>query len=140
MGGMEADGSAETGSPNMRATSTDAGWVFTWLGRGLAALLFAFWGIFFVEHLGEWFLAPESGWPPPAVWLAQALHLAMLVGLALMVFREGPGAVATIAATAAFFLAIGYRGSLALPLVNLAPVACFSLARWLGRVAGEAQA
>lgn len=124
----------------MRATSTDAGWVFTWLGKGLAALLFAFWGIFFIDHLGEWFLAPGGDWPPPAVWLAQALHLAMLVGLALMTLREGPGVVATIAATAAFFLAIGYRGSLALPLVNFAPIACFALGRWMGRGARAGQA
>ena len=124
----------------MRATSGGEAWGFVWLGRGLAALLFAFWGIFFVEHLGEWFLAPEAGWPPPAVWVAQALHLAMLIGLASMIFWEGPGMVATVAATAAFFLAIGYRGSLALPLVNLAPIACFALARRMGRREGAGQA
>ena len=124
----------------MRATTGDDAWGFDWLGRGLAALLFAFWGIFFVEHLGEWSRAPESGWPPPAVWVAQALHLAMLLGLASMIFWEGPGTVATVAATAAFFLAIGYRGSLALPLVNLAPIVCFALARRLGRREGGCQA
>lgn len=125
----------------MRAKSGDEAWGFVWLGKGLAALLFAFWGVFFVEHLGEWFIAPEAGWPPPSVWLAQALHLAMLLGLATMIFREGPGAIATVAATAAFFLAIGYRGSLALPLINLAPIACFALARVLGgRREGAGQA
>jgi hypothetical protein len=124
----------------MRATTTDAGWALTWLGKGLAVLLFVFWGIFFVEHLREWFLAPAEGWPPPAVWLAQALHLGMLVGLATMTFREGLGAVATIAATTAFFVAIGYRGSPALPIVNMAPVACFAIARWMGRRGAVGQA
>ncbi|WP_337174743.1 hypothetical protein [Paludisphaera sp.] len=124
----------------MRATTGDEAWGFVWLGKGLAALLFAFWGVFFVEHLGEWFIAPEAGWPPPATWFAQALHLAMLLGLATMIFREGPGAIATVATTAAFFLAIGYRGSLALPLINLAPIACFAIARALGWREGAGQA
>ncbi len=81
-----------------------------------------------------------SGLQMTLVISAMTLVLAMLLGLATMIFREGPGAIATVATTAAFFLAIGYRGSLALPLINLAPIACFALARGLGRGEGAGQA
>ena len=74
--------------------------VSRWLGRGLALLLFLFWGAFFVEHLAEWFSHPQAAPPPPRAWVAQGLHLVMLIGLALMLQRDRLGAVVTALGTA----------------------------------------
>ena len=65
--------------------------VSRWLGRGLALLLFLFWGAFFVEHLAEWFSHPQAAPPPLRAWVAQGLHLVMLIGLALMLRGTGSG-------------------------------------------------
>jgi hypothetical protein len=99
-----------------------------WLGRLTALLLLAFWGFAFVEHLFEWFLQPESKLPPLFVWLAQLCHLAIVVGLAMMIRWDKPGAVVTVTATLAFFLSIGVVA--AFPLLNLVPIACFGVS-WL---------
>jgi hypothetical protein len=92
-------------------------------------LLFLFWGAFFVEHLGEWFLAGGASGPPPWVWMAQAAHFGMLLALVATVAWTWPGALATVATTALFFAIIGYRGFPFLALINLAPILCFALAR-----------
>jgi hypothetical protein len=103
-----------------------------WGGRLTAALLVLFWGAFFVEHLTEWFMHGGGQYPPPRVWAGQALHLVMLVGLAMMVKWDRIGALVTVVGSAAFFLWIGYRRPLALPLMNLVPIACFTV-YWLAR-------
>ncbi len=103
-----------------------------WGGRLTALLLFLFWGAFFIEHLSEWFLRGGGQCPPPRVWVGQALHLWVLAGLALMLKWDRLGAAVTVVSTAAFFLWIGYRGPLTLPLVNLIPVAFFTV-YWLAR-------
>ena len=116
--------------------------VSRWLGRGLALLLFLFWGAFFVEHLAEWFSHPQAAPPPLRAWVAQGLHLVMLIGLALMLRRDRLGAVVTALGTAAFFAAIGYHGFPYIALINLLPIACFvvawSLHRPMARPAGPA--
>ena len=93
-----------------------------WLARISALLLFLFWGAFFLEHLQEWFLRQDGRFPPPVVWLGQLLHLAMLVGLGLIVFRPAWGATVTVLATVLFFSSIGYRGFPYIALLNLPPV------------------
>ena len=103
-----------------------------WGGRATALLLVLFWGAFFLEHLQEWFLRKDGQYPPPRVWVGQALHLAVIAGLASMLRWERVGALITMAATASFFAWIGYRGTLVLPLINLVPVVFFSL-YWLAR-------
>jgi hypothetical protein len=103
-----------------------------WGGRATALLLVLFWGAFFIEHLQEWFLRGGGQYPPPRVWVGQILHLAVLAGLASMLRWERLGALITVAATASFFAWIGYRGTLVLPLINLVPIAFFSL-YWLAR-------
>jgi hypothetical protein len=103
-----------------------------WAGRVAALLLFLFWGAFFIEHLSEWFLRGGGQYPPPRVWAGQALHFCVLAGLALMLKWDRLGAAVTVVSTAAFFLWIGYRGPLTLPLVNLVPVALFAV-YWLAR-------
>ena len=75
-----------------------------WTGRLLAALLFLFWGSFFVEHLVEWFVRPWPQTPPPIVWFAQGLHLLMLAGLVLLWRWELVGGVLVVAASFAFFV------------------------------------
>jgi hypothetical protein len=103
-----------------------------WGGRVTAALLVLFWGAFFVEHLSEWFLRGDGRYPPVWVWAQQAFHLGMLVGLALMVRWDRRGALVTVISTIAFFSMIGYRGPVTLPLLNLLPIACFTV-YWLAR-------
>jgi hypothetical protein len=93
-----------------------------WMARICAVAMFLFWGAFFVEHLQEWFFRPDGRLPPPSVWRGQALHLAMLLGLATIIFRPGWGAIITTAATVAFFASIGMRGFPYLALLNLPPV------------------
>lgn len=92
-----------------------------WLARILAIGLFVFWGAFFVAHLREWFFHESGALPPVKVWIAQFLHLLMLIGLAILVWRPAVGSWATLATTAAFFAWIGYSGELYLPLLNAIP-------------------
>jgi hypothetical protein len=108
-------------------------WLVGWLGKVLAAGLCLFWGTFFVEHLTEWFAHPIGAPPPPFVWAAMVFHFVIVLGLGLIVWKERPGALATIAGTLAFFLTIGGKGAWWLVPVTLLPVACVALARWLGR-------
>jgi hypothetical protein len=75
-----------------------------WPGRILAAVLFLFWGTFFVEHTIEWFVRPYPQTPPAFVWLGQGLHLLMLVGLVALWRWELAGSLMVIAAAFAFFV------------------------------------
>ncbi len=75
--------------------------------RLFAAAGFLFWGMFFVEHLVEWFMRADGQSPPAYVWVAQLLHFCMLGALGWGVFRPLQGAIALIIATAAFFSWIG---------------------------------
>jgi hypothetical protein len=45
------------------------------LTRLCAAVLFLFWGGFFLEHLQEWFLRADGLLPPASVWIGQACTL-----------------------------------------------------------------
>jgi hypothetical protein len=100
-----------------------------YLGRALALLLVLFWGAFFLEHLTEWFLRPRGALPPAWVWISQLLHLAMLVGLAQMLWWDRLGSIVTALATTAFFAIIGIHGFPFIALINLLPIACFA-ASW----------
>lgn len=113
--------------------------VMLWLGRATALGLFCFWGLFFVEHLNEWFIAPKGAWPPPFVWSFMALHLTMMIGLVTMIGWERVGALLTIAATAAFFGLLGLMGPGRywwLAFVNAPPIVMILLARWMRTGAG----
>lgn len=99
---------------------------FRWAGRGLALLLFLFWGAFFVEHLAVWFRDPRE-FPPASVWIAQGLHLAMLIGLALMLRWEHLGAIVTVLGTTLFFAVIGSHRFPWIALINMLPIACFAV-------------
>ena len=78
-----------------------------WGGRLTALLLVLFWGAFFVEHLSEWFLRGDGQYPPPRVWVGQALHFLMLAGFGLMLKWRQAGHAVMLAATVAFFASIG---------------------------------
>jgi hypothetical protein len=93
-----------------------------WLAQICALLLFLFWGAFFLDHLQEWFLRQDGQLPPSSVWLGQLLHLAMLLGLGLTIFRPAWGAMVSVVATVLFFSAIGYKGFPYIALLNLPPV------------------
>lgn len=91
------------------------------LARLLAILLCLLWGAFFVEHLQEWFL-DEGELPPAKVWVGQALHLVMILGLGMIVFWRVLGAVVTVVATASFFSWIGVNRFPYVALLNLLPI------------------
>lgn len=118
------------GSRSLKSNGPTVARVGKWLGRLTALLLLLIWGAFFVEHLFEWFLDPSGELPPGSVWLSQFFHLAIVVGLALMIRWDKLGAVVTVMATTAFFVSIGNRGILPFALINLVPIACFG-ACWL---------
>jgi hypothetical protein len=82
-----------------------------WVARGLAVCLFLFWGAFFVAHLQEWFIAPFPDHPPLKVCLIVALHALLLVGLALTLRWELAGSLIVLAASGAFFFAVGGRSA-----------------------------
>lgn len=101
-----------------------------WGGRLTALLLLLFWGMFFVEHLSEWFLRGDGRYPPAWVWVQQVFHFVMLAGLAMMLRWDKLGAIVMIMGKVAFFGGIGFRGFPWIALVNLVPIGCFSIA-WL---------
>jgi len=101
-----------------------------WGGRATALLLLLFWGVFFVEHLMEWFLRAGGRYPPPWVWGQQFFHFVMLVGLGMMVRWERLGAVVMLVATVAFFAGIHPNTFPWIALINLLPIGCFGL-YWL---------
>lgn len=77
--------------------------IFCWMGRVLALGLFLFWGAFFVAHLQQWFMNPGYGLPPVWVWLGQAAHLTILVGLAALWWWPVAGSILAIIGSLCFF-------------------------------------
>jgi dolichyl-phosphate-mannose--protein O-mannosyl transferase len=103
-----------------------------WGGRLVALLLLLFWGAFFVEHVSEWFLRPDGRYPPTRVWVSMAMHFGILAGCALMLKWDRLGTVIMLAASVAFFSLIGMRSFPYISLINLLPVAFFTL-YWMAR-------
>lgn len=103
-----------------------------WGGRLTALLLLLLWGAFFVEHVSEWFMRPDGRYPPPWVWVGQVLHFLILVGFGLMLKWDRLGTVVMLIATIAFFSSIGMNRFPYFGLINLAPVAFFTV-YWLAR-------
>jgi hypothetical protein len=98
-----------------------------WSGRGCAALLAIFWGLFFVEHVGAWYLDPK-GWPPAWVTAAMAAHALVILGLAAMLRWSRLGIALTIVSTIGF-IALTLVGAKPawIMLVNLVPVALVAM-------------
>ncbi len=99
-----------------------SGLITLWLGRLAAVALFLFWGAFLVAHLGEWFANEQGELPPAWVWVGTALHVAMLVGLAMLVHWSRLGALVTVVATATFFWWIEMKSFPYIALLNAVPV------------------
>lgn len=78
-----------------------------WLARIATALVFLFWGAFFVEHLMEWFVKPFPNVPPLKVFLAQFLHFLMLAGLLVTLRWPQVGSPVAILAAAIFLARTG---------------------------------
>jgi hypothetical protein len=74
-----------------------------WIARLLAFALFVFWGLFFLEHIWEWFIRPYPQIPPPKVWVGQTLHFLILAGLVIGFRWELTGGLLTIIASVLFF-------------------------------------
>jgi hypothetical protein len=106
-----------------------------WAGRVAALLLLLFWGAFFVEHTAEWFLRSDGRYPPTWVFVQHGFHFCMILSLAAMWRWEKPGAIALVASTAAFFGLIGLHRFPFIALLNLIPIAAFSLSWFAARPA-----
>jgi hypothetical protein len=103
-----------------------------WVGRVTAVLLFLLWGAFFAEHLSEWFRGTGGQYPPPRIWIGQAFHFVILVGLALMVKWDRLGTIVMLAGTAGFAASVWDLDVLKIMSVNLVPVILFTV-YWLAR-------
>jgi hypothetical protein len=82
-------------------------WIVTllrWLARALVVGVFLFWGSFFVAHTQEWFIVPLPQVPPLKVWVAQTLHLLLLVGLLGSLRWPRAGGLVVVVAAFTFFL------------------------------------
>ncbi len=122
----------------MRISST---WIalLYWSARVLAVVVFLFWGAFFLEHL-SWFLRPVAEWPSARVWLLQLAHLAMLIGLLMVLRWEIAGSVLTIGAALVFFVSVaGSRFPLFFAVTSL-PAVLALCARFLAPAARAAVA
>lgn len=104
-------------------------WGLLWSGRAAATLLAIFWGVFFLEHVSEWYVNRGGpAYPPPWVTVAMVAHFGMIVGLLALVRWRLVGAVVTVAATAAFLYPTLVHAKPAwLVLVNLIPVGLIAL-------------
>jgi len=117
----------------MRTSNSSAALrALTWVARGLAVLVFLFWGAFFVEHLNEWFIAPRPRTPPASVWIGQFLHLLVLAGLLVALRWPRLGAALVVGAALAFFPRAGdnyllFAGLTSLPALLL--LGCWYLRR-----------
>jgi hypothetical protein len=97
--------------------------VIRWLARGLCVALFLFWGAFFVEHLAYFVSGPP--WPPLSVWLVQALHLLLLVGLLAALKWERLGAALIVVSAVIFFTLTARENALLFIAITAAPALLF---------------
>ncbi|MGO9240574.1 MAG: hypothetical protein ACLQBJ_07155 [Bryobacteraceae bacterium] len=114
-----------------------------WTGRALSLALLILWGMFFVEHMKEWFLRPDGRYPPAWVFRQQAFHFLIIVGLGIMLRWDRVGTLVMALATIGFFALIpgwqwGGRGWF-MPFINLVPVVFFAV-YWLTRRGAAAPA
>ena len=114
------------------------GTVGLWAGRAAAALLFLFWGAFFVEHTAEWFLRGDGQFPPAKVAVQHGFHFLMLVGLAAMMKWDRAGALVLTVATFVFFGSIGVRNFPWIAMLNLIPLVGFAVYWLAGRATSQA--
>jgi len=90
----------------MEPPSSSSRAVARWIARGLAADFVLLWGVFFLHHLDEWYLRPDS-FPPAHVTGLMLLHFGLLAGLVAGFRWEMAGGLLTVACGAAFFGLIG---------------------------------
>jgi len=104
-----------------------------WVARVLALAVFLLWGAFFVEHTGEWFVAPFPQLPPLKVCLFQCLHLLLLLGLLASLRWPRLGLIWVAVVACAFFLPVaGARFSIFFGITIL-PVLLLALCDWLNQ-------
>mgnify|MGYP001451816821 CR=1 FL=1 len=98
--------------------------VLRWLGRGLGLIIALFWGIFFIEHVHEWYIhRATSAFPPLWVTLAMIAHGGMILGLFALMRWEKIGVVLTACSTLAFFfLCIAGARAPWLVMINFVPI------------------
>jgi hypothetical protein len=93
--------------------------VVRWVARVWAVILFLFWMLFFVEHLGGFAQPGEK--TPARVWWLMALHLALLVGLAIGWRWELLGAGLVLVAGPLFFFLTAGKNALVFTVITSIP-------------------
>jgi hypothetical protein len=112
-----------------------AGRWLTNLARVIALVAAAGWLAFFLEH-ARWFMGPP--WPPAGVWIAQAVHLLILIGLlASLRWRLG-GSVIAVASALVFFALTVWPPVAVLFVPTILPALLF-LAAWATMRHADAQ-
>lgn len=106
--------------------------IFRWIARLLATLMFIFLGVFFLEHLVEWFLH-SGGQPPTFVYILQALHLGMLVGYIIAWKWELAGAIVIEASSLTWTIIINAPAAWIISSINLVIAALFFFAWMKGK-------
>jgi hypothetical protein len=101
------------------------------VANAVAAIAAMLWLAFFVEHAAQWFSRPP--WPPVTVWIAQAAHLGIFVGLLSSLRWRLAGSIATITCTLLFFLLTVRPPVPALFFPTIAPALLFLAAWFAGR-------
>jgi hypothetical protein len=108
-----------------------------WIGRAFALILLSLWGAFLVQHVSD--LAAGKPWatPPSGAFLATALHVLVLAGFALQMWKPLPGSILVILATAAYAVQLSPQVFPWILFVNLLPIPFFAAAFRPAGPAGE---
>ncbi|MAG20999.1 MAG: hypothetical protein QGG85_00685 [Candidatus Marinimicrobia bacterium] len=104
--------------------------IIRWTARISGVGIFLFWGAFFVDHVSEWIIAPSSESPPLKVWIALALHLAMLSGFIVALKWEVAGSGLIIFAAFAFFIITMGEPMVKFFLVTIIPALLYLFVTW----------
>ncbi len=110
--------------------------VIRWIARVLGTLVFAFWGMFFVEHTIEWFIKPilnHSELPPLWVWGMQLVFFAMLIGFIIAFKFELIGAIVIILFAFIFFFSMRGHQWLLFFGITIIPALLYLYCWWMTR-------
>jgi hypothetical protein len=98
-----------------------------WTARVLSALLFIFWGAFFIEHL-EYFKNPAAS-PPPFVYFAMICHFILLASYIFVVWKQLAGSILILVSSGLFFAITAGRNFLPFFIISAVP-SFFYLYHW----------
>lgn len=93
--------------------------IIRWTARVWAAMILLGLMMFFLEHLG-WFTRPGVR-PPGRVWWVMALHLTLMIGLAVGWRWELPGAAIVLLSAPLFYYMTAGENGMAYSVLTMIP-------------------